>query len=125
MMELALLSGRRLDKENAHPGSIGADFGRFGVDLWGATYRLDKRNRQRRIRLEQINTWRNAIVHQDFQRLAAHQVNSSITADLTTFRIWWAALNQLAAEFDRVMLTVLGQITGHQLWPGGVEDAYH
>src|SRR5205809_371368 len=36
LMQVEFTRGRQLDRGNAHPGSLGADFGRLGVGFWGA-----------------------------------------------------------------------------------------
>src|SRR5215471_15307965 len=66
-MQAALTLGRSLDRGNASPSAIGNDFGRFGATkFWDLVDLQDKRNPSRRMRLEQLNTWRNGVVHQDF-----------------------------------------------------------
>lgn len=57
---------RSLDRGNPHPGAIGSDFNRLGVDFWTEVYSLDARNERRRELLQELNDWRNAIAHQDF-----------------------------------------------------------
>src|SRR5713226_2645578 len=60
------LLNRKLDKGNPNPGNIGSDFSRLGLKLWTDVYAHDPRNQPRKILLEELNEWRNAIVHQDF-----------------------------------------------------------
>src|SRR5436305_4380584 len=38
---------RSLDRGNAHPGAIGSDFDRLGIDLWAEVYAFDGRNQRR------------------------------------------------------------------------------
>jgi len=67
VLGFSLTSNRRLDRGNAQPASIQQDFELLGVvDLWAALTRLDARNINCKHRLEQLNVWRNAIAHQDF-----------------------------------------------------------
>src|SRR5438128_5293437 len=40
---------RSLARGNPHPGAIGSDFTRLGVDLWPAVYALDARSDRRRV----------------------------------------------------------------------------
>src|SRR6476620_10278198 len=56
----------RLDRGNPNPGSIGADFNRFGFTLWDDVLTADTRSSARRAQLEELNAWRNAIAHYDF-----------------------------------------------------------
>src|SRR6185437_9102799 len=43
-LRVEFLLNRTLDKGNPHPGGIGSDFNRLGVDFWPAVYALDSRN---------------------------------------------------------------------------------
>ena len=58
-----LLKGRLLDRSNAHPAALAADFSWLHQDLWVELVKQDARNRARRERLDQLNVWRNAIAH--------------------------------------------------------------
>ena len=40
--------GRHLDRGNAQPASLGADFGRLGIDFWAEVVNYNVRNRERR-----------------------------------------------------------------------------
>src|SRR5258708_2890508 len=62
----AFLFDRKLDRGNPNAGDIGADFGRFGVAFWPEVKAQDRRNGSRARLLEELNLWRNAIAHQDF-----------------------------------------------------------
>src|SRR5207244_5983636 len=59
-----LTRGRKLDSGNAQPGNLGEDFKRLGIDLWDEVYKPDPVNKARNQMLENLNKWRNAIVHQ-------------------------------------------------------------
>lgn len=61
-----LVTGRKLDAGNPNPGNLGADFGRLGLELWPALHAISPRIAARQKALEALNTWRNAIAHQDF-----------------------------------------------------------
>jgi len=63
LAEQEYLRNRRLDRGNPSPGNIGADFSRLGVTLWPELYGLNLRHQQRRLALEELNEWRNAIAH--------------------------------------------------------------
>jgi hypothetical protein len=58
--------GRQLDRGNARPSSLGADFGRLGIDLWDSLKTYDPASTGWKDDLELLNDWRNAIAHQDF-----------------------------------------------------------
>src|SRR5262249_15058203 len=92
-----LIWNRSLDRGNPHPGALGSDFNRLGVDLWTEVYALDARNERRREILQELVDWRNAIAHQDFDPLAPGGVP---TLHLVRVRGWRSAANGLARYFD-------------------------
>lgn len=108
-----LIHGRRLDRGNPNPSNIGADFERLGVSFWDAVRGRSRQNPARQRRLEELNTWRNAIAHHDFRdpllRGASH-------VRLAQVRRWRSACNALAVEFDRVMQLYLCSFFGADPW---------
>jgi hypothetical protein len=106
------LFARRLDRGNPTPANIGADFTRLGVDLWLQVRRIDARNASRGLRLEQLASWRNAIAHQDFERVTLFPAR----IHLRTVRGWRQACDALAHGFDRVMNGYLASVTGTKPW---------
>jgi hypothetical protein len=66
IVESEIQRGRQLDQRNAQPASIGADFGRFGIDIWMNAISQDPRNARWKASLDSLNEWRNAIAHQSF-----------------------------------------------------------
>jgi len=98
----------QLNSRNAQPGSIGADFGRFGVDFWTEVELDDTRNENEKKLLEILNGWRNAIAHQDFQGRG--------TLHLRLVRVWRRACERLARSFDEVMRHHLQDLTGKSPW---------
>lgn len=117
VLRVALSSRRALDRGNAWAGTIGEDFGRFDLDIWTQATALSARTSSRRNRLEQLNTWRNAIAHQDFTFSAEQQrllAGTSLT--LPNARQWRAACDGLAGTFDRVLAQHLKRITGAAPW---------
>jgi len=62
----SLILGRKLNAGNPNPGNIGADFNRFDLLFWQVVDAAHPRNARRRTLLEQLNRWRNAIAHNDF-----------------------------------------------------------
>src|SRR5207247_1625900 len=83
---------RQLRRGNPHPGAIGADFNRLGIDLWPEVYRLDARTARRRELLQELVDWRNAIAHQDFDSVAP---GGNPILHLATVRGWRSALSAL------------------------------
>jgi hypothetical protein len=106
----ALVENRKLDRGNPNPGNIGSDFDRFGVAFWTEVIGLDLRNRVRQNRLAELNSWRNAIAHQDSILLG------TMVLRLQMVRRWRNACNQLAVCFDEVMSSHLHVVNGVAPW---------
>jgi hypothetical protein len=104
---------RKLDTGNPNPGNLGADFGRLGIELWDEVVASDPRNAQRRILLQELNEWRNAIAHQSFD---PQRLGGRTTLHLGDVRRWRASCDQLAVAFDGVMQVHLRMLTGVSPW---------
>lgn len=91
---------RALDRGNPHPGAIGEDFNRLGMAFWPAVLAIDARNERRRDCLVDLNAWRNAIAHQDFD---PERLGDRVTVTLAMVRRWRSACRALARCFDRVV----------------------
>ncbi len=104
---------RQLDRGNARPGSIGADFGRLGIDFWPEVENHHPDNPARKKTLEDLNGWRNAIVHQDFDPT---KLGGTTTLQLQRVRQWRVACCLLAQSFDEVMRHYLQPLTGVSPW---------
>jgi hypothetical protein len=102
---------RSLDKGNPHPGGIGSDFNRLGIQFWPAVDRLDSRNPRRRALLQELIDWRNAIAHQDFDA-----IGGDATLHLTRVRAWRRSASALADAFDRAMYHYLVALLGAAPW---------
>ena len=107
-----LTSGLKLDHGNPNAGNIGSDFNHFGLNIWNELRSLDRGLESRKNDLEQLNLWRNAIAHQDFnpQRLGATRLH------LTLLRKWRRSCQRLASLMDEVMRRHLGGLTGTSPW---------
>jgi hypothetical protein len=110
-LRVEFLLNRTLDRGNPHPGGIGSDFNRLGVDFWPDVYALHASNNRRRELLQELIEWRNAIAHQDFI-----PVGGNPTLHLGRVRTWRRAVNALAEFFDRVMRGYLGGLIGANPW---------
>jgi len=108
-----LRRNRTLDRGNPHPGAVGADFNRLGLDFWADVYALDARNARRRAQVQELIDWRNAIAHQDFTPVA---VGGVATLHLATVRGWRGALNGLARSFDLAVYNHLRRLPGVVVW---------
>jgi hypothetical protein len=111
-----LLLGRNLDRGNAGPGNIGNDFGRLGVSLWPALYALGARNQIRNKKMEELNSWRNAIAHDDFGDRTKFPQGRNSVLHLSRVRDWRRTCNKLAIDMDRIMGNYLTKLLGHSPW---------
>jgi hypothetical protein len=112
-----LTQRRRLDQGNADPRSIGTDFARFKMAFWNQVDGLDKRNPVRRRRLAQLNIWRNAIAHQDFDFTPDDRNRIAGTRPTLPFvRTWRSACDTLAEQFDLAVVAHLTTLTGARPW---------
>jgi hypothetical protein len=108
-----LMRGRQLDRGNAQPSSLGADFGRLDLAFWPALLVHDANSTAWRADLEALNEWRNAIVHQDF---TSTRLGGIINLRITQVRRWRASCRRLARAFDEVMCGHLLALTGVSPW---------
>jgi hypothetical protein len=107
------LFSRSLDRGNATPATIGADFNRLGLAFWTLVYANYVGNNRRRELLDDLNRWRNAIAHQDFDPAV---LGGTTTLHLPRVRAWRRACNRLARSFDSVLQNYLHAVTGNAPW---------
>jgi hypothetical protein len=107
------LRNRSLDRGNASPGNIGTDFNRLGLEFWTLVYAQHARNQRQRELLEELNTWRNAIAHQDFD---PHLLGGTTVLHRPQVRRWRSSCRGLARFFDRVMRDHIKNTTGNLPW---------
>jgi hypothetical protein len=104
---------RSIDKGNPNPGNIGADFNRFGLKFWDAVKAEHALNGRRQEILGELNEWRNAIAHHDFNLPG---LGGRTTLHLPEVRDWRRAINRLAQAFDEVMRAHLQTLPGVSAW---------
>lgn len=104
---------RKLDRGNPNPGNIGSDFNRLGLAFWDQVRALSRWNNRRIAQIEDLNAWRNAIAHQDFDPIA---LGGTITLQLARVRRWRQTCSQLASHFDRIIGSHISQIIGTRPW---------
>jgi hypothetical protein len=109
-------TGLTMDRGNANPGNIGSDFGRLGVKLWDELAARNTRNAFRNRKLEELNAWRNAIVHEDFRNRAIFSAGQRTILRLSQVREWRRTCNALASDMDGLMQRYVGQLTGKPPW---------
>lgn len=105
-------SSRRLDSGNANSDTIRRDYSRFGISFWSAVEAHQRFNRRRRLLLDELNVWRNAIAHQsiDPSKLGRSGLQ------LKMVRRWRDACHGLATSFDEVMRVYLQALLGASPW---------
>ncbi len=103
---------RRLDRGNPNAGNIGADFARLGLAFWQEVSKHDARNATRQAKLHELNTWRNAIAHQDFDP----QTLKPVTLTLPVVKGWRSSCDALAKSFDVVMADYITATVGQRPW---------
>ena len=106
-----LREGRELDRGNAHPGSIGRDFGRFGFDVWPALASRDSSSARHNQSLERPNTARNAVAHDDAAALDDLR-GQGFPLVLRTYHRWRRDLDALAGNLDAEVSHQLGRLFG-------------
>lgn len=111
VLRAEFLLHRKLDQGNPNAGNIGADFNRLGLKFWDMIQAESKLNSDRAAHIEDLNNWRNAIAHQDFD---PRKVSGTI--NLERVRRWRKACSQLANAFDRVIRRHVTDITGVAPW---------
>jgi hypothetical protein len=107
------MRGRQLDRGNAQPGSLGADYGRLGIDFWDELTRHDPATTRWKDDLELLNEWRNAITHQDF---TSPRLSGTMNLRLAQVKRWRASCRSLAHVMDKVMSRHLHALTGTSPW---------
>jgi hypothetical protein len=108
-----LTRGRQLDRGNAQPSSLGADFGRLSMDFWDDMEVHEPTTILWKQDLEVLNEWRNAIVHQDF---TSPRLGGIMNLRLVTVRKWRRSCSRLARAMDEVMRVHMQGLTGVSPW---------
>ncbi len=108
------LWGQPFSRGNPQAGTIGSDFGRFGLPFWDDVYAAHAQNRRRKELLDELMGWRNAIAHNDFDPAV---FGPDPTLRLQQVRAWRSALNRLCNAFDRVLRDHLTGMLGAAPWP--------
>jgi hypothetical protein len=108
----AIVLNRKLNQGNPNPGNLGSDFNRFGLVFWDEVRNLDVRNQARQNSLEELNVWRNAIAHQDFNPA----VLGGGALRIGVVRRWRRACDSLATAFDEIMRQHVASVVGTSSW---------
>lgn len=107
---------RGLDSGNAQASNIYEDFRRFDFEIKDVAEAQGARTRRRMTRLEQLNTWRNAIAHRSPLTQGHRAIVGSTKPTLAWARTWRSACHGLAHTFDAVVGIQVEKITGAPPW---------
>ncbi len=112
-----LTDGRRLDAGNAVAGTLGPDFDRLGLAFL-AELEARPENRRRRLELERLNVWRNAIVHLDFALKPGREklVRGTSPDSVRDVRRFRQACDALAREIDGIVRAHVSGVVGGAPW---------
>jgi hypothetical protein len=113
IVKACLLAGRQLDRGNAQPSSLGADFRRLDLEFWDELLLLDARSTAWKSDLDMLNEWRNAIVHEDF---TSAKLGGIMTLRLIQVRRWRRSLSRLARAMDALTFSHMQAKTGNAPW---------
>ena len=113
LLHLRLTAGRKLDTGNPNPSNLGNDFAFFELDLWKKLKVRNAANSQRNRQLEELNRWRNAIAHQDFDPA---RLGGRTTITLNDVRRWRRTCEHLAIDMDWVIAVHIATIIGVSPW---------
>ena len=113
VLSAEFLFHRMLDRGNPTPRNLGNDFDRLGLEFWREVNRISRRNKNRREHLDELNNWRNAVAHHDFDPA---KLGGRKTLTLKIIRSFRSVCTALATDFDRVMASHLKTVTGSNPW---------
>jgi hypothetical protein len=114
MLRENLLFGRKIDRGNPNPGNLGSDFSRLGCAFWPFVDVHRPHNPARKLALEELNGWRNAIAHQEFTAAMLKAGRPNLT--LAQVQSWRKACDGLARSFEAVLRGHLQSLSGTVPW---------
>jgi hypothetical protein len=113
IVDRALTLNRQLDRGNANPATLGSDFGRLGLVWWKSVDEVESAGADLRDELEKLNTWRNAVAHNDFD---PKKLGGTMVLTLSMVRGWRKVCNQLAVALDQVLADHIATSTKALPW---------
>ncbi len=121
ILVVTLTRNRKLDFGNANEGSIADDFARIGMeDFWPrvAAEGGQAHTKARRKRLEQMNLWRNAIAHDNFEQnqVRIDKLDGHLRPRLAEVKRCRNACRQLAVTIEAAVAMFLTQVVGRAPW---------
>jgi hypothetical protein len=116
VLHLPYTVNRKLNQGNADPGTLGNDFGLFGLVLWTALQtRYPTRAKGWNQKVSALNLARNGIVHDDGAKVARVQADGW-PFTLQSVDRWKSALDGLTHGMDRVVAGHLKLVYGGHPW---------
>ncbi|MHB8878630.1 MAG: hypothetical protein ACYC8T_33440 [Myxococcaceae bacterium] len=117
----SLTKNRKLDQGNAHEGTIAEDFARVGIeDFWDRVAARGGRafTKARRRRLEQMNMWRNAIAHNNFEQnqTRVDKLDGQLRPRLIEGARCRDACRRLAVQMEAAVSSFLARVVGSPPW---------
>lgn len=113
VLQTSLTLNRALDKVNAQPSSLGADFQRLGMSFWSALKtEFPAKATIWNDTLEQLNKARNGIAHHDTSKLNEVHIAGWPTTQVATAQRFRTRLEQLVDGMDKVVSRHLQSLTG-------------
>jgi hypothetical protein len=113
LVRAEMVRDRKLDRGNATPGNIGADFGRLRLPFWPTLQTFDPATPSWIAELDSMNAWRNAIAHQDFDPT---KLGGTMVLRLRRVRQWQAVCNRIVSATDRMLRGHLHSVVGQHPW---------
>ena len=112
MLMEGLISGRGLDRRSADPKTVGDDFDRLGLSLWGALAMSRPASVAAwREALVLLHRARNGVAHADHRALAAVQA-AGWPVRLETVRRWRKLLDEIAEALDDAFIMEIDDLIG-------------
>lgn len=118
---VTLTRNRRLDQGNATEGSIAEDFGRIGMEKFWDRVAANggvALTKARRKRLDQMNLWRNAIAHDNFEQNQSRldRLDGHLRPRLAEAKRCRTACRLLAVQIEGAVAFFLTQVVGSSPW---------
>ena len=111
-----LVIGRGVDRVNAKPETLRVDFARLGVaNLWNDIARAVPSGHRWRQQLERLNEARNAIAHDEENKLQL-LATQGFPITIATMHSWRAACNGVSRHIDTILENHIAQLTGVRPW---------
>jgi len=111
-----LMERPALGRGNANSLTLGNDFKRMHLNIWKALERRDQRNLDRMRRINQLNTWRNAVAHQDVPPPSSAQLIRGTDRDVRSLHTWRHSCSALVHDIDAVVNQHMIVLAGRRAW---------